>query len=564
MAAAGRQVAMPVTSLSPVTAASASGPMQAGRKEKKEEPKDNWHFSADKSEKGELPSGGIGFILGMNNAADPKHGTEFQNMMAALKGNAVAKGNRRHLGGMAYDAMAANSAEASLKSMEAYRKKLKSEWGNRAERKRQIKILDDMIERARADMTRGRDLQTTTLEGSEFSGAIRGGGVNQVYRYARGEQGAEKGAYFKPDKPGANEVEAYMMDYTGIDKPGEGRGPHLSDREIAFSRLGALLGTSVTLDSKKATLGEGTPTGRQDPRSGRSFEPTAGTSGAVTEEAKGKSWLDFNWRYYGIGSADESDYPPNPMRVLLDPPNDSGTNVGSRLDRAEGVLQPTTTERGSFGGRALLGDDAFSDFFGELDMADPDYQRQMNELFLLDTLAGHLDRHAGNFMINRGEDGKIGVKAIDNDLTFGKKTPFGKKGGAVHYGGLPEQMQIDARMAQRIGSIDHDTLVTTFSDVLTREEIAALEERFGKMKKYIQALAKEDPSLLVEQWNEDTAKREFRLAGGINSAQHENDPGAKGYSGNNYFQRQMLMLNAADMRNQTLYNAAKGLFDPDE
>ena len=92
-----------------------------------------------------------------------------------------------------------------------------------------------------------------------------------------------------------------------------------------------------------------------------------------------------------------------------------------------------------------------------LDVADPDFQRQMNEMFLLDTLAGHTDRHAGNFRVDRDEGGKISVKAIDNDLTFGtqgsaeaERANFGKRGESFNYGGLPAKMQIDAAMAEKM------------------------------------------------------------------------------------------------------------------
>ncbi len=179
MAAAGQAVAMPTASLSPVSAADAAGPMQAKDKPEKQE---KFGFTSEPGEKSALPAGGIGFVLGMENADDPNHGAEFRQMMASLKANAVAKGNRRHLGGMAYDAMAGSGADQAITGMEAYRKKLKSERGNRAERKRQIAILDDMIARARSDKARTEARQTTELGGTEFTGTMLGGGINQVYQ----------------------------------------------------------------------------------------------------------------------------------------------------------------------------------------------------------------------------------------------------------------------------------------------------------------------------------------------------------------------------------------------
>ena len=46
----------------------------------------------------------------------------------------------------------------------------------------------------------------------------------------------------------------------------------------------------------------------------------------------------------------------------------------------------------------------------------------------------------GNFKVNRDENGKISVKTLDNDITFGSlgsetadKTAFGKRGDAPDY-----------------------------------------------------------------------------------------------------------------------------------
>ena len=125
---------------------------------------------------------------------------------------------------------------------------------------------------------------------------------------------------------------------------------------------------------------------------------------------------------------------------------------------------------------------------------------------------------------------------------------FGKRGDNFNYGGMPGHMQIDANMAKKINGMTRNQLVLTFSDLLSEQEIDALWTRFLMMKQYIADEQEQDPSLIVQDWNEDTARREMLLAGGVNSYLNERtDQVGSGYSGNNYYQRQLLMLNAMDV-----------------
>ncbi len=544
MAAAGQQVSVPTASMSAVSAAPAAGPMQASKKEK------DWNFTAPREEQTELPSRGIGFVLGSQNANDPGHGAEYQDLMDALKANAVAKGNREHLDPMAYDAMVANSTAKMIETMEAYRGKLKGErGGDKADRKRQIEFLDDMLKRARADKARSDARMTTTLSADDFSGGSSSGNLNEVEHMSRN---GHKG-FFKHGKKSMNGTEQQLMGFTSRDA-GKSYDPRVADREVAFSRLGALLGSSVTVAAKKATLGSDAP--------GRKVLKPEERSGVLMDAAQGKSWQKYNWSYFGFApfQPGADGRMPTAEDVMKAPRGAPGSNVATRLGAVRGWVQRKHTRDPGFAGNTMLDGTPFSDTGKEIDVADPDYQRQMNELFLLDTLAGHHDRHAGNYMVDRGDDDRVRVQAIDNDLTFSRKTDFGKRGGNRNYGGLPAMMQIDANMAKRIAKIDRTALNSTFADVLQKDEIDALEKRFDMMRAYIASLPKE---LLVEKWDESTALREFGLAGGTESYRNEDDknpanPDAPVYSGNNYFQRQMLMLNAIDQKNQSLLHEAIG------
>ncbi|MBQ9459961.1 MAG: hypothetical protein IJU66_08535 [Oscillospiraceae bacterium] len=156
----------------------------------------------------------------------------------------------------------------------------------------------------------------------------------------------------------------------------------------------------------------------------------------------------------------------------------------------------------------------------------------MNALFLEDLLMVHPDRHGGNFKIE-AKDGKVlGVKGIDNDSAFGERTDINTMFN--ENGGLPEQMHIDRAMADKIRSVKPEQLDLVFSDLLTKAEIDAMKSRFATMSKYIDEMEKQN--MLVDQWNEETARQQLMQAKGIRYSATE-----KG--GNSYYQGMLLRMN---------------------
>ncbi len=275
-------------------------------------------------------------------------------------------------------------------------------------------------------------------------------------------------------------------------------------------------------------------------------------NGVLMEKAEGKKWGDYNWEYIGP----ENEIPEDPYSDLMITPlfgqnqiidEETGEDIhrkdswGQRLEQNNIRLVRK---------RNRIADDA-----PYLNANDPGLQRGMNEMFLVDTLAQYTDRHSGNFHISPDENGHISVKTLDNDISFGNlgteadnKLAFGKRGTARNYGGLPAQMLIDANMAKNIMRVTPKMLESTFSDILSPQEIAALGTRFEMMKKYILAQQKEDPTRIVSEWNDETAKRELQMAGGVGSHYHENITKPEGFSGNSYYQRMMMTLRASEYK----------------
>ncbi|MBQ6235810.1 MAG: DUF4157 domain-containing protein [Clostridia bacterium] len=521
MAAAGQTVAPPAAALSPVGAASSTAPMQAGLKKPKPKTKpDPFKFTSAPTEGNQLPSSGVGFMLGMKNLDDPTRGPAFRNLLQGMKGLAVVSQNRRHVGGQAsYDAMMSNAYGSAISGLEGYKAVLEREErdgggddARKQDRTQQLALVNDFLARARSDQGKYAGLKTTQLGQEERVRGSESGALNEVLKFQRSNpEGESATGYFKPSLPEnlrsgrAVQGEKQLMNMIGIhreDEAGNEADPALSDREIAYSRLSSLMGSSVGIGAKRATYRD---------TSGRT------QSGVLMEEAKGRGWKEYNWNYYGPKGQTKA-YDEDSAAFVKG--HDPGENWGDRLGSTE-MVRKSTAKNAQFKSYLRTGKNAET-----LDAADPDYQRQMNEMFLLDTLATHRDRHSGNFHVGRDEDGKISVKTLDNDLTFGsqaneaaEKEAFGKRGYAQFYGGLPAKMQIDANMAAKIKGMSREMLDRTFSDVLSKKEIDSLWTRFGMMKEYVGAMEKEH--LIVDQWNEETAKREARLAGGADSSLYE-------------------------------------------
>ncbi len=494
-----------------------------------------------------------------------------------------------------------------------------SRWGYRQKREADIAkgtsqgIIDESAKKEKEALA----AETVSLKSENFSGTMRGGGLNTVYKYNEGKGEMEKGGYLKPK---TSKYDAQnLLKGIGVKHAASGDiadyDPHLTDREIAFSVLGKLLGSSVTLESRQANVEDSDLKGKKFQKNdtdSAEFKVGKGDTGVLMEEAKGKDWDKYNWDFYGpeaVFSQDEikthddrekivkaltskpkgdgkalgrtavykpkagSPVLPDASALMPDDEKEKwlkeqaiidamfngddqskGKNVGERLAAmAPGVKMEKKSTK-DFGDVALDTRGEKDSYTGEtIDAANPDFQRQMNELFLLDTLTGHPDRHGGNFKVNQTDDGKGGkkvdVRAIDNDITFGEDADkFGK--WISHYGGLPEQMQIDANMAKNIRGMTKETLETSLGHLLKKEEIDALWDKFGKMNEYIDEMEKR--GLLVDEWNDETAKKEVELAEGMKAYSLARE-GKKKHSGMTHYQKMMMQLNLSS-RGQKTYN----------
>ena len=147
----------------------------------------------------------------------------------------------------------------------------------------------------------------------------------------------------------------------------------------------------------------------------------------------------------------------------------------------------------------------------DLDYANPDIQRGLSNLQMLDAICGQFDRHGGNVMVETTRGGGIrSIKGIDNDFAFGVKMKLNANNKVSHERGMPRF--VDVHVAAIMTRITADDVRQTLAGLLTREEIEATVERFLQAKAYCVALTRFHTSKLVLQWDQKTYDDQMREA----------------------------------------------------
>jgi|GEM_PF-1520871 len=131
---------------------------------------------------------------------------------------------------------------------------------------------------------------------------------------------------------------------------------------------------------------------------------------------------------------------------------------------------------------------------------DPVLMSKLNALQMIDFIAGQVDRHQGNYMIEVDNGGNvIGVTGIDNDMSFGTKdTGTMAQRGARQLPGVG--MYFDSDMATKIMALDPGMVRLVLSDLLTEPEIASTLERLDLLQGELQRALNQGNLLNPNQW----------------------------------------------------------------
>lgn len=137
---------------------------------------------------------------------------------------------------------------------------------------------------------------------------------------------------------------------------------------------------------------------------------------------------------------------------------------------------------------------------GAVSLDDPVLLRGLNKLQILDAIAGQLDRHVGNYMIDADDTGAVrGVTGIDLDMAFGRtmtSPDHSSARGAHNYRGLPKA--IDAEMGRAILSINEADIHAALTGLLSNAEVDATVRRFLTVQRAVQEAA--DTGRLRDDW----------------------------------------------------------------
>lgn len=143
-------------------------------------------------------------------------------------------------------------------------------------------------------------------------------------------------------------------------------------------------------------------------------------------------------------------------------------------------------------------------------LSDPELQRQLNILQVIDAIAGQLDRHQGNYFIKVDGQGRVQrVTGIDLDMAFSPEhTPEREdeiKDRTHNYRGIPALF--DRAFALRLLALTEQDLRLALGPLLGEgAELGATIARFRAVQAAIQGA---DQGQLIDSWDWQTAARQI-------------------------------------------------------
>lgn len=191
--------------------------------------------------------------------------------------------------------------------------------------------------------------------------------------------------------------------------------------------------------------------------------------------------------------------------------NGDDEKVGVLMDEAEGI--------------------SFPEFASNEPMKiSPFFQKEINDLQILDTIIMQMDRHILNYNIKVSENNvAIGVVGYDNDCSFNLNTDLTKSLGCVpaliNKNGKIDIPYMSKSLANKILSTDEQIIRETLFGILDDKYIEATINRFLQIKNAIKSTLVERPNFVLEgdEWNEATIVNEITYNNAIPKDKFKND-----------------------------------------
>lgn len=185
--------------------------------------------------------------------------------------------------------------------------------------------------------------------------------------------------------------------------------------------------------------------------------------------------------------------------------------VGVLMDEAEGISFPEFESK-------------------EAMRISPCFQKEINDLQILDTIVMQMDRYNLNYNIKISENNvAIGIIAYDNDCSFNLNTDLTRSLGCVpaliNKDGKIDIPYMSKPLASKILNTDEQVIRETLLGILDNEYIEATINRFLQIKNAIKATVVERPTFLLEdyEWNELTMIDEINYNNALPKDKLKND-----------------------------------------
>lgn len=133
---------------------------------------------------------------------------------------------------------------------------------------------------------------------------------------------------------------------------------------------------------------------------------------------------------------------------------------------------------------------------GVISVKNQEFIKQIFELEALDVIAGHVDRHAGNYMMDVAPDGKIKIQAIDNDTSFSLNIVGYNKNVDSETGGIRPDYDtafplVPEHVYNSVMALNKERLQQGLGALLDQNQVDRVNERLEELQKRFTKLQNE-------------------------------------------------------------------------
>lgn len=249
-----------------------------------------------------------------------------------------------------------------------------------------------------------------------------------------------------------------------------------ANRDVAYSRLNALFGFDVAVSTQLAKSEEGDTSSLMTLASGQ----TAGEFQAYAgPEQKAIIEMLALKKYESVVSKIEREL----AQIQSSLATEKNPQMLARL-REDLPAKQAELEKVKKKGPART-----------LDLADPRLTMQFFKMSVLDIVAGQVDRHTGNYMINPDAEGGPKLTAIDNDTAFGTTTDIETTEQINARNQVTPALEetfrfVPPEIKNRVMEVTQTDLAQTLAGLLSKPQIDAACTRLEKLQKYMTELEK--------------------------------------------------------------------------